>query len=96
MRPCPSLIAVSLLNLNSIEVLSEPYKNFKDSVCEAVLPGIIELMAVSMLIGFFNLLNSIFGVCFVIRNKIDVPMAHQRRSSTAMSSPDFRKSLTVR
>jgi len=74
-------------------VLSEPYKNFKDSVCEAVLPGIIELMAISMLIGFFNLLNSIFGVCFVIRNKIDVPKA---RTSSAMSSPDFKMSLTVR
>jgi hypothetical protein len=75
-------------------------------VCEAVLPGIIELMAISMLIGFFNLLNSIFGVCFVIRNKIDVPKTYGRRGSqgsqrtssfsSSSSSPDFRGSLTGR
>lgn len=39
----------------------------------SILPGIVELIAVSIIIGIFNLLNSIFGVCFVIRNKIDVP-----------------------
>jgi hypothetical protein len=64
----------------------------KASVCDAVLPGIIELMAISMLIGILNLLNSIFGVCFVIRNKIDVPNSHPRRSTKSLLSPDSRKS----
>jgi hypothetical protein len=59
---------------------------FKNSVCEAVLPGIVELMAISMLIGFFNLLNSIFGVCFVIRNKIDVPQSLSANGSGRKSS----------
>ena len=55
-------------------------------MCDAVLPGIVELLGISMLIGLFNLFNTIFGVCFVIRNKVDVPVyeAH-RRSSTASS-----------
>jgi hypothetical protein len=42
-------------------------------------------MAISMVIGFFNLINSIFGVCFVIRNKIDVPNSLPRRSSRGSS-----------
>jgi hypothetical protein len=55
-------------------------------VCEAVLPGIVELMAISIVIGFFNLINSIFGVCFVIRNKIDVPSSLPRRSTRGYST----------
>ena len=55
-------------------MISQPFLQFKATTCDAVLPGIVELMAVSMLIGFFNLFNSIFGVCFVIRNKVDVPI----------------------
>ena len=59
---------------------------FRHSVCEAVLPGIVELMAISIVIGFFNLINSIFGVCFVIRNKIDVPSSLPRRSTRGYST----------
>ncbi len=59
---------------------------FKQSVCESVLPGIVELMAISMIIGFFNLINSVFGVCFVIRNKIDVPSSLPRRASRSYST----------
>ncbi len=55
-------------------------------MCEAVLPGIVELMAISIVIGFFNLINSIFGVCFVIRNKIDVPSSLPRRSTRGYST----------
>ena len=51
-----------------------------------MLPGIVELMAISMVIGFFNLINSIFGVCFVIRNKIDVPASLPRRASRSYST----------
>jgi len=96
MKRRPNSIAVSFSKSNFLGVISEPYKNFKDSLCEAVLPGIVELMAISMLIGFLNLLNSIFGVCFVIRNKIDVPKASGRRSSQSMVSPDLRRSITGR
>ena len=59
---------------------------FKNSLCHAVLPGIVELMAISILIGFFNLINSVFGVCFVIRNNIDVPSSLPRRSSRSFST----------
>ncbi len=51
-----------------------------------MLPGIVELMAISIVIGFFNLINSIFGVCFVIRNKIDVPSSLPRRSTRGYST----------
>ena len=66
-------------------LISQPYLQFKESVCEAVLPAIVELMAISIIIGFFNLINSIFGVCFVIRNKIDVPNSLPRRGSRSYS-----------
>jgi hypothetical protein len=65
--------------------MSEPYLRFKQTTCEAVLPGIVEMMAIAMLIGFFNLFNTIFGVCFVVRNKVDVPVykppAQSKKSS---------------
>ena len=70
-------------------MIKQPYINFQQSLCSAVLPGIVELMAISMLIGFFNLLNSIFGVCFVIRNKIDVPKV--KRGTRSIHSPKISK-----
>ena len=81
-------IAVITILYKSIEIgpIEQPYMQFRHSVCEAVLPGIVELMAISILIGFFNLINSIFGVCFVIRNKIDVPSSLPRRSTRGYST----------
>ena len=64
-------------------------------MCEAVLPAIVELMAISMIIGFFNLINSIFGVCFVIRNKIDVPSSLPRRGSRRYSTSSSSSDLGI-
>ena len=38
------------------------------------MPGVIELLAISLVIGVFNLITATFGTCFVIRNKVDVPV----------------------
>ena len=66
-------------------MISLPYLNAKRSLCDAVMPAMIELMAISIIIGFFNLFNSIFGVCFVIRNKIDVPIYKPVRTNSTNS-----------
>ena len=55
-------------------MIASPYTQFKKSVCEAVMPGVIELLAISIIIGIFNLATATFGTCFVIRNKVDVPI----------------------
>lgn len=41
-------------------------------MCQAIAPGLVELLAIACFIGILNVLNTIFGVCFVHRNKIDV------------------------
>lgn len=56
------------------------------------MPAMIELMAISIIIGFFNLFNSIFGVCFVIRNKIDVPIYKPVRANSTNSKPKKKDS----
>ena len=38
------------------------------------MPGVIELLAIAIIIGIFNLASATFGACFVIRNKVDVPV----------------------
>lgn len=63
-------------------MIADPYLQFKQSVCNATLPGVIELLAISLLIGILNFANSVFGTCFVIRNKIDVPVYKQLKEST--------------
>lgn len=55
-------------------MIASPYTQFKKSVCDAVMPGVIELLAISIIIGIFNLASATFGACFVIRNKVDVPI----------------------
>jgi preprotein translocase subunit SecY len=55
-------------------MISQPYKRAKAGVCEAVLPGMVELMALCLLVGLFNGIATVFGVCFVVRNKVDVPV----------------------
>lgn len=37
-----------------------------------MVPGMVELLAIACVIGILNLLNTIWGVCFVLRNKVDV------------------------
>jgi hypothetical protein len=49
-------------------------------MCDGVVPGIIEILAVSILIGALSFIKTIFGLCFVIRNKIDVPKNKQLKS----------------
>ena len=39
-----------------------------------MLPGIIEILTIASILGIFNILNTIFGLCFVIRNEIEVPV----------------------
>ena len=42
-------------------------------MCDAVVPGVIELLAITCAIGVFNITCAVFAVCFVLRNKIVVP-----------------------
>eukprot|EP00347_Sterkiella_histriomuscorum_P001166 403373073 len=64
-------------NLDCSELYAS-YVKFKEPLCSAVLPGIVEVLVISCFIGVFNLMCTIFGVCFVLRNKVDVP---QRKNS---------------
>ena len=65
-------------------MIANPYIQFQTSVCDAALPGVIELLAISLVIGILNLINSIFGTCFVIRNKIDVPTYKAIKNSSSV------------
>ena len=60
-----------------------------------MLPGIIEILTIAAILGVFNVLNTILGICFVIRNEIDVPVfkeereyksVYQRASSSSSST----------
>ena len=44
-----------------------------------MLPGIIEILTIAAILGVFNVLNTILGICFVIRNEIDVPVYKEER-----------------
>jgi hypothetical protein len=52
------------------------------------VPGIVELLGVSILVGIFNLMNSIFGMLFVVRNKLDIPKVKDSRKYEKLYSKD--------
>lgn len=59
-------------------------------MCDAVVPGLVEILVISCFIGFFNFMNTIFGVCFVLRNKIDVPQPKQVKKYEKLYSSNLQ------
>ncbi len=68
-----NLIIISIAELNSY------YLAAQKPLCNAMLPGIIEILTIAAILGVFNVLNTILGICFVIRNEIDVPVFKEER-----------------
>ena len=63
----------------SIAELNSYFLAAQKPLCNAMLPGIIEILTIAAILGVFNVLNTILGICFVIRNEIDVPVYKEER-----------------
>lgn len=72
--------------------LYSSFVTFRQPLCDAVLPGVVETLVVTCFIGFFNILATIFGVCFVLRNKIDLPQPRKNSKTTSSGSNSTKSS----
>lgn len=89
---------IAVINVYSFNILlAELYNSFttfRQPLCEAALPGIVETLVITCFIGFFNILATIFGVCFVLRNKIDLPQPRKNSKGSTKASSKASKTTS--